>query len=465
MTDGPNAAAGSAASPDGRPAQSPGAVPAPPPGGLPARRAAFDLLQAVLVRRRALDDAMEAHSGLDALAPRDRAFARLLVATCLRRLGQLDALIAGAVTRPLPRQAAAVRDVLRLGLCQLLFLGTPPHAAVDTSVALAEHVAVGRYKGVVNAVLRRLGREGPDLLAGQDAARLNLPGWLWQSWVAAYGAPTARAIAQAVAEEAPLDVTAKDDPALWAEQLQAHRLPWDTLRLSPEQWSGKVSALPGFADGAWWVQDAAAALPARLLGEVAGQRVLDLCAAPGGKTLQLAAAGARVTAVDRSAQRMTRLTDNLHRCGLTADTIVADALLWEPEAPFDAVLVDAPCSATGTLRRHPDIVWLKGAGDVGKLAALQEKLLARAVGLVRPGGLLVWCTCSLQPEEGPAQIETLLAGPAGAGLRRVPVTAAEIGGRSEMITPAGDLRTLPSHLPDLGGLDGFYACRLQRAGP
>ncbi|MEE8271765.1 MAG: transcription antitermination factor NusB [Alphaproteobacteria bacterium] len=427
--------------------------------GLAARRAAFDLLRAVLAHKRRLDDAFEGAADVAALAPRDRAFVRLLVATALRRLGQLDALIRHALDRRLPRQAVASRDVLRLGLSQLLFLGTPPYAAIGTSVALVEAVGLGRFKGLVNAVLRRLAREGPAVLAAQDAARLNTPDWLWDAWSGTYGEDVARAIADAHLAEPPLDITVKDDAAEWAERLDATVLPTGALRRTG---GGAVDGLPGFAAGAWWVQDAAAALPARLLGDPAGRRVADLCAAPGGKTAQLAAAGARVTAVDRSTKRLDRLRANLARLDLAAECVVADAAGWRPDVPFDAVLLDAPCSATGTIRRHPDIPWLKTADDVARMVEAQARLLAHAVDLVRPGGVLVWCTCSLQPEEGEAQIDRLLAG--GAPVARQAIEAAEVGGLAEIVTARGEVRSLPCHAAAWGGLDGFHIARLRRDG-
>ncbi len=426
--------------------------------GLAARRAALDLIRAVLGRRRPLDEALEAPS-LAVLESRDRAFARLLAAVVLRRLGQLDALVADAVRRPLPRNAVAVRDVLRLGLAQLLFVGTPPHAAVATAVDLVDEIGLGRFKGLVNAVLRRFGRDGAAALAGQDAARLNTPDWLWESWASAFGADAARAIAEAHLDEPPLDLTVKSDPDRWAEALDATRLPTGSLRRST---GGSVAELAGFDAGAWWVQDAAAALPARLFGHVSGWRIADLCAAPGGKTAQLAAAGAQVVAVDRSDRRINVLRQNLERLHLHADTVVADSAEWQPDAPLDAILLDAPCSATGTIRRHPDIQRLKSAEDVAKLADLQARLLRHAVTLLRPGGTLVWCTCSLQPEEGEAQIDRLLA--SGAPVARVPVSAEEIGGLAEAVTAAGDVRTLPCHGRDWGGLGGFHIARLRRDG-
>jgi len=424
-----------------------------------ARTAALRVLGVVLRRRRPLDDVLAKDAELARLAPRDRAFARLLCATVLRRLGQIDALIDGCLNRPGKRGFADVRDLLRLGTAQLVFLGTPAHAAVSTTLLLAQGPRLAGYKGLLNAVLRRLAREGAELAAAQDAPRLNTPDWLWRAWTEAYGEATARAIAQVHSEDPPLDITVKNaaEAPAWAERLGAEMLPGGALRLRE---AGEVSRLPGFDDGAWWVQDAAAALPPRLLGDVAGRRVVDLCAAPGGKTAALAAAGAAVTAVELVPERRARLTDNLARLGLRAEVIGADAVLWRPPQPAEAVLLDAPCTGTGTIRRHPDIAHLKRPSDVAALAQVQDRLLAAAVEMLAPGGRLVYATCSLQPEEGPARIDALIAG--GAPVERLPVQAAEIGGQGEMIDGSGDLRTLPCHLPGRGGIDGFYACRLRR---
>lgn len=425
-----------------------------------ARTVAFELLQAVLGRRRPFDEALAAASGAagePGLDERDRAFARLMAATCLRRLGQIDALIRHCLETPLPPRAAAAQDVLRLGACQLVFLGTAPHAAVDQSVALAEAAGQGRFKGLVNAVLRRLAREGGTLAGAQDAARLNTPDWLWETWSEAYGADRCRAIAEAHLAEPPLDLTARRDPQVWAELLPASLLPTGSLRRPS---GGAVSGLQGYDEGGWWVQDAAAALPARLLGEVRGREVVEFCAAPGGKTAQLAAAGARVTAVDRSPTRLRQLEGNLKRLRLEAAAVVADAALWRPPAPVGFVLLDAPCSATGTIRRHPDIARLKRPEDVARLSAVQERLLAAAVEMLAPGGILVYASCSLQPEEGPQQIAKLLA--QGAPLEPLPVLPSEAPGLNHAITPDGTLRILPCHWPELGGLDGFYIARLQR---
>lgn len=419
---------------------------------------AADLLDAVLTHHHPLDVLLAQHSGMAALAPRDRAFARQLAATTLRRLGQIDALIGRCLRRPLADTAAAM-TALRLGVCQLLFLGTPAHAVVDTAVSLARARGGGAFAGLVNAVLRRIARDGPAWVAAQDAARLNTPPWLWRSWSAAYGETTARAIATAHLDEPPLDLTLRDpgDAAAWAERLGAALLPSGGLRLAG---AGLVSDLPGFADGAWWVQDAAAALPVRLLGAVRGLAVLDLCAAPGGKTAQLAAAGARVIAVDRSAARLRRLNENLSRLRLRADVVEADVATWQPPAPVERVLLDVPCSATGTIRRHPDIARIKSAAQVSELAALQRRLLRSAAAMLAPGGVLVYCSCSLQPEEGPEVVAAVLA--EDPALQRRPIRAEEVAGQAELVSGDGDLRTLPCHWAACGGLDGFYAARLSR---
>lgn len=424
------------------------------------RTAALDLLAAILVDKHLLEDALNHSKPYGALPERDRAFARLMVSTVLRRLGQIDAVIAQCLDKGLPAKARRARDVLRLGACQLLFLNTPPHAAIATAVDLVKGTPLAGFAKLINAVLRRLDREGRDWVAAQDAPRLNTPDWLWESWVAAYGDDTARAIAIANLAEAPVDVTVAGDPAPWAERLGADLLPTGSLRLRD---AAHLTDLPGFSSGAWWVQDMAAALPAKLMGDVAGKRVADLCAAPGGKALQLAAAGAVVTAVDRSARRLERFRQNLDRLNLKATIVEADVAGWSPDAPFDAVLLDAPCTATGTLRRHPDGLRLKGPGDVAALADQQTALLNAAVTMLRPGGTLIYCVCSLEAQEGPAQIERLLA--SGAPVRRQPIQAAELGGLAQVLTPAGDLRTLPCHLAERGGMDAFFAARLEKVAP
>jgi 16S rRNA (cytosine967-C5)-methyltransferase len=424
-----------------------------------ARQVALDLVGAVLRRKRPLDDAIEDHPAMPELSGRDRAFARLLVATVLRRLGQIDALIGECLDTPLAPRAATVHDILRLGIAQLLFLRTPPHAAVATSVDLAHVRGFLSHKGLVNAVLRRLSLEGPQRIERQDAARINTPDWLWQSWTRAYGEERARAIAVAHLKEAPLDLTLRTEDESWCEKLQAIQLPIGSLRRAP---GGSVAALPGYAEGAWWIQDAAASLPVRLFDEVAGRAVVDLCAAPGGKTAQLANAGAHVTAIDRSPRRLDRLVANLRRLDLKVSAMAADGLTWRPESPVDAVLLDAPCTATGAIRRHPDVPHLKHPDDVARLAIVQANLLHAAVDMLRPGGTLVYCTCSLEPEEGLQRIEALLR--SGAPVEHRPIEPDEIGAPADWVTPQGDLRTLPCHLAEYDGVDGFYAARLVKLG-
>ena len=430
------------------------------PPGLAVRRVAGDLLDGVLRRRRALDELIDASRDFAALADRDRALARALVSTVLRRLGTLRHLLWPLLERGLPPQAPRVETALLLGAAQILFLDVPDHAAVDLAVRLAQsdrHAA--RFAGLVNAVLRRLAREGRDKLPALDMPMLDTPAWLLARWIAAYGEATARAIAAANGHEPALDLTVKSDPEGWAARLDGRVLPTGSVRILAH---GPVTALPGFAEGAWWVQDAAAALPARLFGDVAGKRIADLCAAPGGKTAQLVAAGAAVTAVDRSPARLKRLADNLKRLQLDAELVCADVEEWTPDRLFDAVLLDAPCSSTGTIRRHPDIPWLKSESDIVKLSGFQRRLIERAARLLNPGGMLIYCTCSLEPEENERVVADLLA--CDPGMRRLPVASADLGGRDEFITGEGDMRTLPCQLGNidsrLSGMDGFYAARL-----
>ena len=438
------------------------ADPKPVPG-LPARRIAADIVDGVLRKKRPLDEQFDAnaHPDFSELQERDRALTRAIAAVVLRRLGALRHLLGLFLERGAPKEAPRVEAALLVGAAQILFLDVPDHAAVDLAVRLVQsdrHAA--RYAGLVNAVLRRVVREGKEKLAALDSIALDTPPWLLDRWVATYGEATARAIAAADGREPALDLSVKSDPLAWAERLGGRVLPTGSVRTIAH---GPITGLPGFAEGAWWVQDAAAALPAQLLGEVRGLRVADLCAAPGGKAAQLLTAGAQVTAVDRAPARLARLRDNLQRLQLTAELVCADVTEWNAQ-PFDAVLVDAPCSSTGTIRRHPDVPWLKRPADIAALANLQRRLFERAVALTKPGGTLVYCTCSLEPEEGEAVVAGLLA--LDANVRRVPITAAEIFGHAEFITGNGDLRTLPCHLPDtdsrFAGLDGFFAARLRK---
>jgi 16S rRNA (cytosine967-C5)-methyltransferase len=341
-------------------------------------------------------------------------------------------------------------------------LKTPPHAAIDLAVRLAQwDPRARRYDKLVNAVLRRVAKEGDGIVASLDAPRVNTPDWLWDRWVARYGEQRAHAIAAVNLVEPPLDLTVKSDAQHWAIEMSGRVLPTRSVRLLPK---GRIEALPGFEQGAWWVQDVAASLPAHLMGDVAAKRVADLCAAPGGKTAQLALAGASVVAVDISKTRLKTLSANLARLGLAATTVAADAATWSPDERFDAILLDAPCSSTGTIRRHPDIPYLKSPKDIGALATLQGRLLDRAAALLKPGGTLVYSTCSLELEEGEAQIAALLA--RNTDVRVDPILPGGVFGQEDWLQSPGFLRTFPYQLdlgtPEWSGMDGFFAARLKR---
>ena len=415
------------------------AKPALPAVKDPTREIAFDLLSAVLDRRRSLEEALDA---APAAEPRDRAAAHRLAAAVLRRMGSLDAVLDPLLTRAPPE---SVRHILRLGAAGLLLLDTPAHAAVATAVALARTRRLTPFAGLVNAVLRRVAAAGQAGLDGLDGPRLDTPAWLWASWGQA-----ARAIAEAHAREAPLDLSMRLGAAV---PDGGEVLPTGSVRLP----SGtRVQDLPGFDTGAFWVQDAAAALPARLLAARPGEHVADLCAAPGGKTAQLAATGAQVTAIERDTHRLRRLHENFARLQLPVEVVQADALQWTPTVPLDAVLLDAPCSATGTIRRHPDVMRLKRPRDIAELAAGQDRLIAAATAMLRPGGRLVYATCSLQPEEGAARVAGL------PGLRPDRVRPDELPGLYDALTPEGHVRTHPGLWPERGGMDGFFVARFVR---
>lgn len=419
---------------------------------LAPRVAALEVLATALARRAGLDEALSGKA-MAGLAPRDRAFARALAMAALRHLGPIDRALDARLAKPPPDR---VRDILRLGLAQILHLDTPAFAAVDSSVALAAADPATRlFKGLVNAVLRGLLRDPPAAPAVDTLA----PDRLHARWRAAYGEDAAARIAGLIPEEPATDLSLRDPadaPAL-AEALPGELLPGGSLRAERR---GDLASWPGFAEGGWWVQDAAAAVPARLLAVQPGETALDLCAAPGGKTLQLAAAGGTVVAVDRSAARLRRVAENLTRTNLTAETVVADAARWNDDRSFDAVLLDAPCSATGTFRRHPDVLWIARPGDIAKLAEVQARLLDAAVVRVKPGGRLVYCVCSLEPEEGERQAEAFLT--RHPEFHTVSAAPGEGGAPPESLTSEGWLRLLPHQRP--GGQDGFFAARFARDG-
>jgi 16S rRNA (cytosine967-C5)-methyltransferase len=423
--------------------------------GLGPRRLAWMAVTETLKRRVPLDDVMEDLARAENLSSRDEALARAIAMVTFRRLGTLGHALRERLNKP-PKDERLMH-LLAIGAAQILYLDVPDHAVVDSAVQLAQSdPKLHHAGGFINAVLRRVAREREAILAENDPF-LDTPTWLEERWIAQYGEPLATGIAEAHRSLASVDLTVKADPESWAERLGGVLLPTGSIRLKERT---AIRELPGFEEGEWWVQDAAAALPARLLDPKPGERIADLCAAPGGKTAQLAAAGAEVLAVDRSAKRLVRLEENLARLNLRAETRAIDAEKLEA-GPFDAILLDAPCSATGTIRRHPDVAWTKGEEDIRKLAGLQGRLLDKAAGLLKPGGRLVYCTCSLEAEEGERQAAEFLA--RHPDFTRVPVTPDEIGGFAECITPEGDLRTLPSQQVlaehDRSGLDGFFVAR------
>ena len=434
--------------------------------GLRVRQAAVVLVNDILGKGHSIDERFGSGAVPNRLAgldDRDIALTRSIVTVALRRLGSLRHMLAALMEGGVPRQAVGLDGILLVAAAQICFLDVPDHAAVDLAVRSVQlDKRAAPFAPLVNGVLRNLARRRDELLATCDPLAHDTPQWLAARWRKTYGLELAQEIAAAHWLEPTLDLTVKSDADAWAQRLDAVHLPTGSLRLRGH---GAITELDGYADGAWWVQDAAAALPARLLGVGPGDRVADLCAAPGGKAAQLAAAGASVLAMDRSAERLKRLSANFSRLKLSAEVVVADVANFKG-GPFDAVLIDAPCSATGTIRRHPDIAWTKKPGDIASLASLQARMLDRAFELVRPGGMVVYCTCSIEPEEGELQIPALLR--RNPDVERVPIRLDEIGGVEGLITAMGDLRTLPCHFPAetprLAGLDGFFAARLRRHG-
>lgn len=407
-----------------------------------ARAAAAALLFGVTDRGRTLDEGLSASKLFNALEGRDRAFARAIASAALRRLGGIDQILDGFLQKPIAEMEPNARAILRTGAAQLLAMGAPAHAAVSETVTLAKAQAPA-FSGMINAVLRKVSQSPSALDTLPPGA--DLPDWLFTRWRAAYGGQ-ADAIALALKGEAQLDLSVKQDPDYWAAQLGGVALEGITVRL-PIEGSPSVSELAGFADGAWWVQDAAAARVTALAGAVAGLDVLDMCAAPGGKTMQLAAAGAQVVALDSDEARMARVRENLARTHLSAETIVTDARAFDRARLFDLVLLDAPCTATGTLRRHPEVAWLRAPRDITALTQLQAQLLNAAWTHVKPGGRLIYAVCSLEPEEGEGAIAAFQT---------------RIADELSPDGPATTLRTTPATRAEDGGMDGFYAAMLQR---
>jgi 16S rRNA (cytosine967-C5)-methyltransferase len=431
--------------------------------GLKTRDVAVSAIYTVMVEHRPFDEAFTRAAASRDLHARDRAFARLIATTVLRHRGSLQAVLSTYLAKPLPERMGRLDEILLAATAQLLLLQTPPHAAISLAVDQCRaDTSAKRFANLANAVLRRISESGLARIGSLDNVTLTFPDWLLSRWTETYGAEAARQIARASLVEPALDLTVKADPEQWAEKIGAVVLPTGSVRCAQ---AGRIEELPGYLDGAWWVQDAAAALPVKLFGDVSDLSVLDLCAAPGGKTAQLAAAGADVTAVDKSAGRLSRLSENLSRLGLKATTTVADALTYDAGKQYDAVLLDAPCTSTGTIRRHPDILSLKRPEDVAALAALQTKLLDHAATLLKPGGVLVYCTCSLEPEEGEKQVAAFLQN--HPDITRRPIMLDRETVPMSWRTSDGDLRTLPTHFADLPeglqGLDGFFAASLVKS--
>ncbi len=424
--------------------------------GLEARIAATRILAAVVDRKTSLDGMLDPEHGNPAFLPlneADRGLVKAILQSALRHLPRIEAIISSLLDNPLPDGARSLHHLLVVAAAQMLYLDVPDHSAVDLAVEQANgDPRSRRFAKLVNAILRRIGREKADLLSSVEDLPC-MPDWFMQRLTEVYGRENALAIAASQLEPPTIDLTVKADAEGWAERLGGQVLPTGSVRL--DRFRGSVTALEGFDDGAWWVQDAAAAIPANLFGDLTGKRVADLCAAPGGKTAQLVLAGGDVLAVEQSKTRLKRLESNLARLGLPADTLCTDLLNIDEAESFDAILLDAPCSSTGTTRRHPDVLWTKDAGDIAKLAALQEKLLRHAVSLLKPGGRLVFSNCSIDPSEGEDVVDRVLADMPE--LRLVAINPSDWPGLETAITPRGEFRTTPAMLAKQGGLDGFYA--------
>ena len=442
--------------------------------GLTARNLAVRMVVGVISHGKTFDEvrteAFLSQAG-KSLAHRDRAFAHIIAASVFREKHALESVLSQFVEKPLPTSQVRAYSILLSAVAQLLILKLPPHAVINCAVSqIRQNRKSVHLAGFTNAVLRRITNDGARHFESLDRVRLSVPDWMWQRWIDTYGNDTAYKIAKASRREPPLDITIKSDPEHWAKLLDAQILATGSLRLATGQ---RIETLKGYEDGAWWIQDTAATLPARLIDQLNKAKVLDLCAAPGGKSAQLAATGANVTAVEIDPHRCARLRENLTRLKLAANIVNADALEWTCEKQFSAVLLDAPCTATGTLRRHPDIFHLRSISDIKNAAKLQAKLLEKAFQHVAPGGHLVYATCSIEPEEGIEQVTTFLAKTTNASIS--PVTSEEaktLGLAKDWITAEGGVQTLPHHDPrttkdreqdvGIGGMDGFFIVRIER---
>lgn len=436
-----------------------------PKPGLDVRMAASKILAAVIDKRTPLDGMLDAGHGnpaYRALNEADRSLVRAILNATLRHLPRIESTLSTMLDKPLPEGARALQHVLTTATAQILYLDIPSHAAVDLAVEQANRDPRNRrFAKLVNALLRRVVREREEILEASKAVS-PIPQWFLKRLISSYGTEQALRIAEAQLTPAPIDLTVKSDAPVWAERLQAKRLPTGSLRLAA--FEGAIPTLPGFEEGEWWVQDAAACIPAQLFGDIRGKRIADLCAAPGGKTAQLASMGAKVIAVEQSPNRTKRLAENLARLKLEAEIVHSDLFAFKPDELLDGVLLDAPCSSTGTTRRHPDVLWTKGVSDIEKLAGIQARMLRHALTLVKPGGLVVFSNCSLDPLEGEQLVADLLK--ENPEVELVAIDPKNWPGLEEAITPEGAFRTTPAMIaPEndyAGGMDGFFACTLRR---
>lgn len=415
-----------------------------------SRLGAFYLLEAVLVDKKPLE--FVEHRTLKSMAPKDRGLARMIAYTALRHNIELDLMIKHFVDEDI--FTPQVDIFIKVGLTQILYLDVPDHAAVSETINAVFGKALPS-KGMINAILRRGVDEGQAFLNAHTDT-INIPKYLWRSWVNVYGEKKARHILNVLHSQAPVDISVKSNPEHWAETLGGHVLPTGGVRLGKV---GTLTKLDGFEDGAWWVQDMAAQIPVHIMGDIAGKNIIDLCAAPGGKTSQLLARGANVIAVDHNEFRLKRLQENMDRLGLqdTLEVVLCDAVKYKPKEKADWVLLDAPCSATGTIRKNPDLPFLKDDALIKSVAKLQAQMLEKAVGMVKDGGHIIFATCSLQPQEGEMHLDALPD-----DIKIAPIKRREMGDLYPCITPRGAVRTLPTHYGEHGGMDGFFIARFKK---
>jgi 16S rRNA (cytosine967-C5)-methyltransferase len=419
------------------------------------RGCAVRALEWVFARHKSLDVFLEKDQRFYSLPTRDKALSRAIIGSSLRQLGQIDAIIDTFLSRPMPRQAVTARQILRAGAAELLFLRSASHGVVNSFVQMAGNMRGSRpYKGMINALLRRIDREGEELLQTLPL-ELNIPNWLSENWNGVYGSEVVQQAAAALKEPAPLDLTVFNDIEKLAKDLGAMRIGEQTVRLVHK---GRIEDIQGYQDGKWIVQDLAASIPVQILNPQAGEEIADLCAAPGGKTVQIAATGAKVTAVDNQQARLSRLSQNLSRTGQSAEIVCADARSWKPEQLFDAVLLDAPCSATGIFRHHPDVLYTRREKDIAGFAERQISLAINARKLLKPGGRLVYCVCSAQSVEAEDVIAEILD---KTDLKLDLITAG-IPDFAKSFQKNGMIRIPPGALPAKGGLDAFFIAKLRK---